>query len=222
METMNRVDLDAMAGLFRPHRSDQGLLVTIVGFDGSGKTTQIERIGEALRARGREVIETRQPTDWYRELGDVKVFHDHGGPVETAHILSLLAAADRRRHVADLIDPALARGAAVLCDRYVYATFGVFVHRGVDFDLLARINHGIPRPDVAVYLDVPTEVLVARLHRRDGDALKHEEKTADRIRSITSTYDELVAAGHLTRVDGARSADEVTAEILASIDEHPA
>lgn len=210
-----RVDDEAMARLFRQGRTDRGLLVSIVGFDGSGKTTQLERVAEALRAEGREVVETRQPTDWYRELADVQTFHDSGGSAETAHILALLAAADRRRHVQEIIDPALERGAVVLCDRYVYATFGVFVHRGVDFRLLADINRGIPRPDHAFYLKLPTEELLRRLRERDGDRLKHEEKSAERIESIVRTYEEL--GPELIHVDGTATREEVTAEILRHI-----
>ncbi|MFP1624774.1 dTMP kinase [Streptomyces sp. 5K101] len=186
--------------------------MSIVGFDGSGKTTQIERVAEAIRAQGREVVETRQPADWYRELAEVQVFHDQGGSVETAHILALLAAADRRRHVMEVINPALERGAVVLCDRYVYATFGVFVHRGVDFRFLATINSGIPRPDHAFYLKLPTDELLRRLRLRDGDRLKHEEKSAERIESITRTYEEL--GEELVHIDGRASREEVTASIL--------
>ncbi|MGA4863172.1 dTMP kinase [Streptomyces lavendulocolor] len=207
-----RVDDAAMARLYQAERTDGGLLVSIVGFDGSGKTTQIERVAEAIRAQGREVVETRQPTDWYRELAQVQVFHDQGGSSETAHILALLAAADRRRHVREVINPALARGAVVLCDRYVHATFGVFVHRGVDFGFLATINQGIPRPDHAFYLKLPTEELLRRLRDRDGDRLKHEEKSAERVESITRTYEEL--GSELVHIDGTAPREDVTAEIL--------
>ncbi|MER6673376.1 dTMP kinase [Streptomyces sp. NPDC000983] len=210
-----RVDDSAVTHLYRPERTDSGLLVSIVGFDGSGKTTQIERIAEELRREGREVVETRQPTDWYRQLSEVQTFHDAGGSVEYAHILSLLAAADRRRHVAEVIDPALARGAVVLCDRYVHATFGVFIHRGVDSRFLASINSGIPRPDHAFYLRVPTEELLRRLRSRDGDRLKHEEKSRDRVESITRTYEEL--GSELTPIDGTASPEQVTASIMAHI-----
>ncbi|WP_455907435.1 dTMP kinase [Streptomyces nigra] len=213
--TQRRVDDAAMADLFQPERTDSGLLVSIVGFDGSGKTTQIERVAEAIRATGREVVETRQPADWYRQLAQVQVFHDQGGSVESAHILALLAAADRRRHVMEVINPALERGAVVLCDRYVYATFGVFVHRGVDFGFLATINHGIPRPDHAFYLKLPTQHLLQRLRERDGDQLKFEEKSAERIESITRTYEEL--GPELTHIDGTATRDEVTASILGHI-----
>ncbi|GAA3229212.1 dTMP kinase [Nonomuraea helvata] len=209
------VDPAALDRLFRPARTDAGLLISVVGFDGSGKTTQIERLAEVFRARGREVVETRQPTDWYRGLSEVQTFHDQGGAVETAHVLALLAAADRRRHVMNVIDPALARGAVVLCDRYVYATFGVFVHRGVDFDFLVRINSGIPRPDYAFSLQVPTEELVRRLRARDGDNLKHEEKSADKIESITRTYERL--GDRLIPIDGSLGPDEVTKAMLAHL-----
>ncbi|MEU0717396.1 dTMP kinase [Streptomyces lavendulocolor] len=202
----------AMARLFRPERTDGGLLVSIVGSDGSGKTTQIERVAEAVRARGREVVVTRQPTDGYRELAEVQVFHDEGGSTETAHILALLAAADRRRHVQEVINPALERNAVVLCDRYVYATFGVFVHRGVDFRFLATVNEGIPRPDHAFYLKLPTEELLRRLRERDGDRLKHEERSAERVESITRTYEEL--GSELVHIDGTAPREGVTAEIL--------
>jgi dTMP kinase len=207
---------DLLDEIFRPARTDSGTLISIVGFDGSGKTTQIERVADAFRSFGREVIETRQPTDWYRDMADVQVFHDSGGSVEKAHILALLAAADRRRHVQEIIDPALARGAVVLCDRYVYATLGVFTHRGVDPQLLADINRGIPRPDYSFYLSVPVPELLRRLHERDGDKLKHEEKSADRIESITRTYEELGSA--LTVIDGTLSQEQVTKSILEHIE----
>lgn len=100
----------------------------------------------------------------------------------------------------------------MICDRYVYATFGVFVHRGVDFSFLATINQGIPRPDHAVYLKLPTDELIRRLRERDGDRLQHEEKSADRVESITRTYEEL--GTELVHIDGTASREDVTAEIL--------
>src|SRR4029450_7662893 len=127
-----------------------------------------------------------QPADWYRNLAEGQVFHAQGGLVETAHILSLLAAADRRRHVLEVIDPALARGAVVICDRYVDATLGGFVHRGVDSRFLASINGGIPRPDFAFYLRLTTDALMERLRERDGQNLKDEEKSAEGIAANTS------------------------------------
>ncbi|OAL16388.1 hypothetical protein A4V12_05035 [Streptomyces noursei] len=112
----------------------------------------------------------------------------------------------------EVINPALERNAVVLCDRYVYATFGVFVHRGVDFRFLATINEGIPRPDHAFYLKLPTDELLRRLRERDGDRLKHEERSAERVESITRTYEEL--GSELVHIDGTTPREGVTAEIL--------
>ncbi|QSB05195.1 dTMP kinase [Natronoglycomyces albus] len=210
-----RVDIESFRKLFGEPRPTQGRLISIVGFDGSGKTTQIEQTASALRRQGHEVVETKQPTDWYRQLSKVQSFHAEGGSVETAHILALLAAADRRQHVREVIEPALERGAIVLCDRYVYATFGVFIHRGVDSEFLATINSGIPRPDYAFYLDMSSADLVRRLKERDGENLQHEEKSVDRIESITRTYKEL--ASELISIDGSAPPTDVTAAILSHL-----
>ena len=211
-----RVTPDQVRRVFRKGDTRPGRLITVVGFDGAGKTTQIEALGAALRARGHEVVETRQPTDWYRRLTEVQAFHSAGGSVETAHVLALLAAADRRRHVLEIVEPALARGAWVLCDRYVYATYGVFLHRGVDAELLTLANGGIPRPDHAFYLDLPVETLQSRLAARDGNDLQFEEKSAQRIRSIVQSYTEM--GDELVRIDGSAQAEQITARLLAHID----
>ncbi|QSB04656.1 dTMP kinase [Natronoglycomyces albus] len=209
------IDRDTVDQVFRAGNNGPGRLITIVGFDGCGKTTQIDNLTARLRARGEEVLDTRQPTDWYRRLGEVQAFESDGGAVETAHILALLAAADRRRHVMEMIDPALRRGATVICDRYVYATFGVFIHRGVDPALLTAINGGIPRPDLAFYLRVPTEELKRRLAAR-GEKLKHEEKSSSRIESIVGVYEQMGDA--LTEIDGTADPEVVTAQLLKHID----
>lgn len=200
--------------VFGPDKAYPGLLISIVGFDASGKTTQISALAERFRNIGREVLETRQPTDWYRNEGSVQHFHDAGGSRERARILSLFAAADRHRHVQEVILPSLSKGLVVICDRYVYATFGVFIHRGVDPEFLVTINQGVPRPRHAFYLDVRTETLLHRLRLRDGDNLKFEERDPKRIESITSTYDAM--GSHLTRIDGARPPEQVTDAMWAA------
>ncbi|MFS2162414.1 dTMP kinase [Variovorax sp. Varisp62] len=206
-----RITPDQLESVFNDGPKRSGALISIVGFDGSGKTTQIEALAERFRTAGHEVLVTRQPTDWYRNEGSVQQFHDAGGSRERARILSLFAAADRHRHVQEVILPALSKGQVVLCDRYVYATFGVFIHRGVDAEFLATINRGIPRPDHAFYLDVPTAILSRRLRERDGLNLKFEERSDERIESITSTYREMGA--HLERVDGSLPVQEVSDDL---------
>jgi dTMP kinase len=200
------IDPAQVHGVFRTEQRTSGTLITVCGFDGSGKTTQMELLAERLRAGGRDVVVTRQPTDWYRNDPAVRAFLDDGAGSEHVRILALMAAADRLRHVAEVIDPALEAGKAVICDRYVFATIVLFTERGIDNDFLVRINEGIPRPDFAFYLDVPTPILQQRLRARDGMKLKHEERSAEFIDRIRTRYATLWE--HLIVVDG--DADRAT------------
>ena len=199
--------------VFRPKLSDKGILITIDGFDGSGKSTQIDGLAERFRREGREVVLTRQPTDWYRDTQAVRHFHDEGGSAQRARFLSLFAAADRLRHILEVVDPALERDAVVISDRYVLATYAVFTHRGVDFDFLVTINSGVTRPDFAFYIDVPTDTLLARLRARDGDKLKHEEKSSERVDSIKSRWHAMRSM--LTVVDGTKKPDVLSEELFS-------
>ncbi|MER9593950.1 dTMP kinase [Mesorhizobium sp. M0244] len=199
--------------VFRAERKDRGALVTFCGFDGSGKTTQIEILAERLRAIGHDVLITRQPTSWYRQVPEVRSFLDSGAGGERVRMIALLAAADRLRHIVDTIDPALAGGQTVLCDRYVFDTFALFTARGVDTDFLTRINEGVPRPDVAFYLDVPTPELLRRLRKRD-QSLKYEERSPEIIDEIKSRYDLLKEM--FTVVNGAATPDIVADQLLSA------
>lgn len=210
-----RLDPSKVSEVFSSFNQFPGRLISIVGFDGAGKTTQVEELGKRLRERGNEVVETRQPTDWYRGNDLVQSFQSMGGAAEEAKILALLAAADRLLHVREVIVPALNRGAVVICDRYVYATFAVFIHRGVDVDLLVQINKGIPQPERAYFLDVPTRELARRLAERDGGNLQFEEQTEERIESIVRTYREMGSL--LKRIDGAIPVLEVSEMIWCDL-----
>ena len=207
------LDAERLARVFRPKSSPRGLLITIDGFDGSGKSTQIERLSNRLRDAGRTVVLTRQPTDWYREADAVRHFHDHGGSEQRARMLALFAAADRHRHVMEVIEPALAEDCVVISDRYVLATFAVFTHRGLDPDFLVEINSTVPRPDFSFYLNAPTDVLLKRLRDRDGDKLKHEEKSPDRVDSIKARWTAMQSL--LTVVDATESPADITERLYA-------
>src|ERR1043165_9114502 len=196
----SKIDHSDFDRVFANDRKDTGILIAIVGFNGSGKTTQVSAVADKLRSCGREVVETRQPTDWYRNDRAVIEFQAAGGSLEQARILSLFGAADRLRHVYEIINPALHRGAAVICERYVYAHFAAFIHRGLDFDFIATINSGIPKPDFAFYLDVPPSALLERVRQRNRGPLRFEERSLHRINSIVNNYDRM--GDHLIRIDG--------------------
>lgn len=208
---ISRIDPTKVREVFSSFDRFPGRLISLVGFDAAGKTTQIEELGKRFRETGKEVVETRQPTDWYRSNELVQSFQARGGSPQEARILSLMAAADRLLHVRNVIVPALERGATIICDRYVYATFAVFIHRGVEVEFLVEINKGIPEPEQAYLLDVPAEELLRRLSERDGSNLQFEEQSMDRIESIVRTYKEMGSL--LKHIDGTMQVHEVTQAI---------
>jgi dTMP kinase len=199
--------------MWRSRQHESGKLIAICGFDGSGKTTQIQAITDRLRAEGRALLLTRQPSDWYRSDAWVRGFLDTGKQADS-RALALFAAADRRRHVTELVDPALSRNEIVLTDRYVYSSLAYFSVRGVAMEETASINIDLPKPDLAVFLDVEPEVCLERIRRRDGGTLKFEEIDIAKIRKIREAYlriaeidDEFVV------LDGQRSPAETSAQI---------
>ncbi|MDX8450482.1 dTMP kinase [Mesorhizobium captivum] len=207
--------LEGIENVFEGAPPDHGCLISIDGFDGSGKSTQVEALARHLSEEGQSVVKTRQPTDWYRNDPIVRRFHSDGGSPDEARDLAMMAAVDRHRHVADVIRPALAKGATVICDRYVCSTFAVFTHRGVDLDFIVTINRTVPRPNFAFYIDVPTNELVNRLRGRDGADLKFEERSLSRIESIVGKWKAM--RGTVEFVDGLAPPDVVTRRMLDRI-----
>src|SRR3989338_7607562 len=138
--------------------------ITLEGMDGAGKSTHIPTIIEALKARGLEVVSTREPGgtalgERLREL----LLHETMHP-ETETLLMFAA---RREHIANVIVPALARGAYVLSDRFTDATYayqcgakGVLASK---IELLEQWVQGDLQPDLTLLFDVPVEVSVQRL-----------------------------------------------------------
>lgn len=201
-----------LENVFLKKRNDRGILIAVAGFDGSGKTTQIEAIANEYRKRSRDVLITAQPTGWFRQQPNNRFFMANGGNEMDARILALMSAADRLKHVYDVIIPALNEGKVVICDRYIYTTFGLFIHRGIPSSFISEINKGLPKPDYAFYLNVPPEVLRKRLINRDRGCLKYEEQEIDRIASIIGAYEMMYPL--LININGNQEIHQVTCEIM--------
>ena len=157
------IDLDPAdyALFWRKPARRKGMLVAICGFDGTGKTTQVERLQGTLEGRGVTVTRTRQPTDWYRNEPVVKSYLAHGTAAD-GRLLTLLSAADRRRNIVEVVDPALAAGGTVICDRYVFSTLAFNVERGVDgiarSDDYACTGSRAPQPIYPVAVSCPASL----------------------------------------------------------------
>jgi dTMP kinase len=140
-----------------------GRFVTFEGIDGAGKSSHLEALAGWLRARGHEVVVTREPggTPLAEQLREL-VLH---APMDTL-CETLLVFAARRDHLLQQIEPALARGATVLCDRFTDATFAYQGGgRGFDTGVLAILESWVQQgrqPDLTVWFDVPPALAAVR------------------------------------------------------------
>ena len=157
-----------------------GILITMEGPDGSGKTTQISLLAKVLTSEGREVVQTREPGG--TPLADrIRVLVlDPAHDKMTARTEALLYMAARAQHTAELIRPAMERGAVVISDRYADSTL-VYqgVARGLPLDSLIWLNRFATEeltPDLTLLLDGDTDCLAQRVTSRGNkDRLDNED-----------------------------------------------
>lgn len=185
-----------------------GLLIAIEGIDGAGKTTQRERLAEALEGMGLVVIQTKEPTTgpWGQKIRESA----HSGRFSPEEELAAFIE-DRKEHVRDLIKPALARGEVVLIDRYYFSTVAYQGARGLDpKEILERNEEIAPAPDLLILLEVPPRVGVQRVRGRDGEGNLFEREE-DLIKSA-GIFDEMDFP-YLLKVNGTQTPEQVTDEI---------
>lgn len=171
-----------------------GRFISIEGGEGVGKSTSVAYIQEYLQASGIELISTREPggTKLAEDLRSLLLNH-HTERVDPFTELLMMFAA-RRQHITEVIQPALAAGKWVLCDRFTdasYAYQGYGRNLPLAFiDSLAQWVHGETNPDMTLLLDVDIEVGMQRARQRNS---------LDRIESENMAFFETVRQGYLTR-----------------------
>jgi len=151
------------------------MFISVEGVEGSGKSTQCRRLAESLRARGLDVVLTREP-DGTPIGAAIRRLFTADAPTPTPLTQVLLFMAARQQHVAEVIRPALSRGAVVLSDRYADATmayqgFG----QGVDLEMIRDLNAlatGGLLPDLTLVLDLEPAVGMGRIRDRAHDAFE--------------------------------------------------
>lgn len=201
----------------------QGYFITFEGGEGSGKSTQIRRLAERLKAAGgREVVLTREPggTPGGEEIRDLILNGavDRWSPVSEA----LLMSAARRDHLERVIRPALARGAVVLCDRFADST-RAYQGRGgaVDPGLIDALETYVvegTRPHLTLILDLPTAEGLQRAGARGGEA-RFESKGMAFHQNLRAAYLAIAQAepGRCQVIDASGSQEAVAAAIDAAL-----
>ena len=210
----------------------KGIFISFEGIDGAGKSSHISALADALKSQGKTVVLTREPggtplAERLREL----VLHEAMDPLTEA----LLVFAARREHVVNVIEPALARGDVLLCDRFTDATFAYqgagrkfdlqilsFLEQSVQYSFALAAQKpeslGIRQPDLTVWFDVPPAVAAQRLAAA---------RTPDKFESQSIEFFERVVAGYaaraaqqpqrFARINGHQTIDAVRADVMAAV-----
>jgi len=181
-----------------------GTWISFEGIEGTGKSTQIERLAERLRARGLSVLLTREPggTELGRELREL-LLRPAPRPMHPMAEL-LLYVADRAEHLVTVVEPALERGDIVLCDRSIDATLAYQGYgRGLGVECVRELHRRPPldrRPNRTVLLDLDPSTALERARRRNaGEGIdeaegRFERELLDFHRRVRAGYLDLAAA----------------------------
>ncbi len=209
-----------------------GLFISFEGIDGAGKSSHIAALAAAFQSAGKTVTMTREPggTPLGERLREM-ILHDAMDPLTEA----LLVFAARREHIVQVIEPALARGEVLLCDRFTDASFAYQgAGRGFDLKTLSFLElaaqyskgleaqkpHtlGILQPDLTVWFDLPPAVAAQRLA---------SARTPDKFESQSQAFFERVVTGYaqraaqqpqrFARVNSNQAIDAVRHDVLAAV-----
>ncbi|GAB2929408.1 dTMP kinase [Micromonospora polyrhachis] len=203
-----------------------GLFVVFEGGEGAGKSTQVTRLAEALRAQGREVVVTREPgaTGVGKRIRGLVLDGTEGPESLSPRAEALLYAADRAQHVATVVRPALARGAVVISDRYVDSSLAYQgAGRTLPVDEVSWLSSwatGGLKPDLVVLLDVDPVVGLARVAERGAGIDRLENEAVEFHERVRYAFLDLAAADpkRYLVLDASQSAVEIAPTVLARVD----
>ncbi|WP_421884683.1 dTMP kinase [Methylibium sp.] len=208
-----------------PLAPPSGRFISFEGIDGAGKSSHLDAVAERWRARGLEVVRTREPggtplAETLREL----VLHQGMDALTEA----LLIFAARRDHLQQCIAPALERGAVVLCDRFTDATFAYQgAGRGFDLAVLSTLEAwvqrgptGLRQPDLTLWFDLDPAVAAQRVvAARTPDRFERQDEAF--FRRVREGYRARFEAqpDRFVRIDASQSRDQVAVQIAAVLAE---
>ncbi len=198
----------------------RGKFITFEGCDGCGKSTQLKLLSDYLAKENVPHIFTREPGGGKISEAIREILLNGKNAEMTDDCEALLYAAARMQHLADRVEPALAEGKLVVCDRYVDSSLAYQAYaRGLGVEFIAQINAQALkkyRPDVTIFIDLSPEAAFKRKHGADEN---------DRLEQAGMAFHQRVYAGYKTlaeqepdriaTVDGNKTPQEIFADVLA-------
>jgi len=175
------------------------MFITLEGIEGSGKTTQIKKIAEFLGNKGYDCVITREPGGT-RVGGKIRsiLLDPESRDIEPVCEL-LLYVSDRVQHIKEVVNPSLAEGKTVICDRYFDATLVYQGYaRGLSIDLITRLHELILeglKPDITILLDLPPEIGLLRAWEQIDNGSRSGGET--RFEKEALSFHEKIRKGYL-------------------------
>lgn len=205
------------------------MFITLEGIEGCGKTTQINHLSRVFENRGQACVVTREPggTAIGKEVRSILLNPASKGMVPKAELLLYMA--DRAQHIAAVVNPCLAEGKVVLCDRYFDATvvYQGFA-RGLDTRFIYELHRLVMndlKPDVTILLDLPPRIGLKRAWKQIEDGTRNSIES--RFEEETLKFHEKVRAGYLElarleperfrTIDASRDEKQVQADIRQAL-----
>ena len=202
----------------------RGKFITFEGCDGCGKSTQLKMMSEYLSQEGVAHIFTREPGGGKISEAIREILLSGKNSEMTDECEALLYAAARVQHLSDRVEPALAKGELVICDRYVDSSLAYQAYaRGLGVDFITKINaFAIEKylPDVTVFIDLTPEAAFLRKHGADQNdrlelaGMEFHRRVYEGYKAVANAEPDRVAC-----VDGTQTPEEVFADVLRILKE---
>jgi len=197
----------------------RGKFITVEGQDGAGKSTNITSVLDCLESAGIDVVVTREPggTPFGEKLRNVVLGSQDTDFGDMAELLLIFAA--RAQHIVEVIEPALADGKWVLCDRFTDATFAYQGGgRGISLDKIRTLEQLVQddlQPDLTILLDLPVEIGVKRAGQRSAPDRfeRQQDEFKARVRSAYLNRAE-VFNERFRLIDASKSLEEVQGQVV--------
>ncbi len=209
--------------------SYEGLYIVVEGIDGSGKTTQVEKLTAFFQEQGRGVVRTREPRKEDGMIADLVQKILHGETKIPPVAFQYLFTADREMHHEELVIPSLKAGKVVISDRCFWSAipYGM-LDRKAEIDqkqqeymlaaqCILSMYHQFIVPDYTFFLDIPLDVAVARIGKKSGEKEIYEER--GKLEKIINGYEWLLHEfpKEFVVIEGTRGVGEITKQIVSCI-----
>lgn len=191
-----------------------GRLIVFEGIDGTGKSTQLKLLAEALKRHGYQVIATREPTDG-RFGRKIRSLYSSRDTLSADEELELFIS-DRKEHLKTVLRPALDNGRIVLCDRYFLSTAAYQGAKGLDPEKIIALHDFAPAPDLALIIELDPAEGIRRITQQRGDRLNDFEQLGA-LQKVDGIFKQMKLP-YIRRINGSATETEVHRQVLHHIE----